>query len=174
MTGQRIAVAAVWPLTAFLYFDSTAVHVHIVLTILHRSTKESYNSYLFILILIQTTGDRKWGSEADRSRKQTTNYERTRGTTNICPDDIAHRKVDQTSTKNGSLSLMESPFRNWKKCDFTLFVWPLGVAIAYVHRARLRTAMLGLRIMSLLINSICFDKLFDVWFALLCMDVLYL
>ena len=28
MTGQRIAAAAVWPLTAFLYFDSTAVYVH--------------------------------------------------------------------------------------------------------------------------------------------------
>ena len=51
MTGQR--KAAVWPLTAFLYFDSTAVYVHIVLTILHRSTKESYNSHLIILILIQ-------------------------------------------------------------------------------------------------------------------------
>ena len=53
MTGQRIAAAVVWPLTAFLYFDSTAVYVHIVLTILHRSTKESYNSHLIILILIQ-------------------------------------------------------------------------------------------------------------------------
>ena len=34
---------------AFLYFDSTAVYVHIV----HWSSKESYNSHLIILILIQ-------------------------------------------------------------------------------------------------------------------------
>ena len=63
--------------------------------------------------------------------------------------------------------------RNWKKCDFTLFVWPLGVAIAYVHRARLRTAMLRLRSMSgficlfwliafVLINCLLFDLLYCV------------